>query len=49
MSIASSLALKWNVRGVEFADQPRSGQTTFGLVVGLYSTNRPPLPDREGE
>jgi DNA-binding transcriptional ArsR family regulator len=34
---------------VEFAEQPRSGETTFGLVVGLYPTSRPPLPDQENQ
>jgi DNA-binding transcriptional ArsR family regulator len=29
----------------EFASQPRGGSTTYGLVVGIYPTGRPPLPD----
>jgi DNA-binding transcriptional ArsR family regulator len=29
----------------EFARQPRGGATTYGFVVGLYPTSRPPLPD----
>ncbi len=30
---------------VEFAREPRAGDTTYGLVVGIYPTDRPALPD----
>lgn len=30
---------------IEFAQQPRGGDVTFGLVVGIYPTDRPRLPD----
>lgn len=32
---------------MEFAREPRGGDTTYGLVVGLYPTDRPRLPDPE--
>lgn len=38
----------WNERLnellVEFSREPRGGDTTFGLVVGLFPTERPSLP-----
>jgi DNA-binding transcriptional ArsR family regulator len=30
---------------VEFVQEPRGGDVTFGLVVGIYPTDRPRLPD----
>lgn len=32
---------------VEFQDQPRGGEVTFGMAVTLYPTTRRPLPDDE--
>ena len=32
---------------MEFASEPRGGDTTYALVVALYPTNRAPLPPRE--
>lgn len=31
----------------EFTAEERGGETTFGLLLALYPTNRPHLPDRE--
>jgi DNA-binding transcriptional ArsR family regulator len=33
--------------GGDFAELPRSGDTVFGFVVGLYPTDFPTLPDQE--
>jgi DNA-binding transcriptional ArsR family regulator len=33
----------------EFARLPRSGDTTYGFVVGLYPTDHPSLPDNTDE
>lgn len=30
---------------VEFTREPRAGDVTYGLVVGIYPTGRPALPD----
>lgn len=32
----------------EFVSEPRSGETTFGMLVAFYPTDRPHLPDTEG-
>jgi DNA-binding transcriptional ArsR family regulator len=32
---------------MEFAAESRGGDTTYGLVVGLYPTDRPHLPDQD--
>jgi DNA-binding transcriptional ArsR family regulator len=49
--IPDERALEWKHRLdallVEFAGEPRGGETTYGLVYGLYATNRPPLPEDE--
>jgi len=34
---------------VEFASEPRGGDTTYSLVYGLYATSRPPLPETPGD
>lgn len=34
---------------MEFADQPRSGGTTYALVYGVFPSSLAPLPDREGD
>lgn len=52
--IEASRAEQWEGRlldlAEEFAAQPRGGTTTYGLIMGLYPTDRPALPpDREGE
>lgn len=31
----------------EFVSEPRSGETTFGMLVAFYPTDRPHLPDAE--
>jgi DNA-binding transcriptional ArsR family regulator len=33
----------------EFTEEPRGGETTYGLLVAMYPTNRPHLPDTENE
>jgi DNA-binding transcriptional ArsR family regulator len=33
----------------EYAAQERSGTTVYGLLLGLYPTDRPSLPERTGE
>ena len=47
--IPEHAAAEWSRRlselADEFADQTRGGDTTFGLLIGLYSTERRPLPD----
>jgi DNA-binding transcriptional ArsR family regulator len=52
--IDSDRAADWERRlldlAEEFATQPRSGTTAYGLIIGLYPTDRPALPpDIEGE
>ncbi len=46
-------AEEWRLRllglAEEFAAQPRSGATTYGLIIGLYPTDRPALPPEGGE
>jgi hypothetical protein len=32
---------------MEFADQPRGGDVTFGFVMGIYPTDRGRLPDQD--
>ncbi len=32
----------------EFVAEERNGETTFGMLVAFYPTDRPHLPDREG-
>ncbi|GAB2601369.1 winged helix-turn-helix domain-containing protein [Pseudactinotalea suaedae] len=47
--IPDERALEWKHRLddllMEFADEPRGGETTYGLVFGLYATTRAPLPE----
>jgi len=47
--IPDSRAAEWMQRLVdlseEFIDEERSGETTYGLVIGFYPTDRPHLPD----
>ncbi len=31
----------------EFVSEPRSGETTFGMLIAFYPTDRPHLPDAE--
>ncbi|HXV70167.1 MAG TPA: winged helix-turn-helix domain-containing protein [Acidimicrobiia bacterium] len=31
----------------EYTEEPRGGETTYGLLVAMYPTNRPHLPDEE--
>ena len=33
----------------EFTEEPRGGETTYGLLIAMYPTNRPHLPDQEDE
>ncbi len=33
----------------EFAKLPRSGETTYGFVAGLYATDHPTLPERSAD
>jgi hypothetical protein len=33
----------------EFTTEPRGGETTFGLLLAMYPTDRPHLPDRKGD
>jgi len=33
----------------EFAQTPRSGDTVYGFVAGLYPTDYPTLPDSDGD
>jgi DNA-binding transcriptional ArsR family regulator len=44
-------AAEWQKRlaelTVEFASEPRSGETTYGLLVAMYPTDRSHLPDVE--
>lgn len=40
---ADEWSKRLNALLVEFADQPRSGDTVFGLTFALYATNRTPL------
>jgi predicted ArsR family transcriptional regulator len=52
--IEATRAEEWERRlldlAEEFAAQPRGGATTYGLIIGLYPTDRPALPpDPEGE
>lgn len=32
----------------EFTHEPRGGETTYGLLVAMYPTDRPHLPDGDG-
>lgn len=51
--IPTDRAEKWGRRLehllVEFAREPRAGDVTYGLVVGIYPTERPALPDPANE
>lgn len=51
--IDSGRAAEWKARVLElaeeFAAQPRSGATTYGLLIGLYPTDRPALGDDDPE
>jgi hypothetical protein len=33
----------------EFTTEKRGGETTFGLLLAMYPTDRPHLPDHEDE
>jgi DNA-binding transcriptional ArsR family regulator len=33
----------------EFTTEPRGGETTFGLLLAMYPTDRPHLPDQKGD
>lgn len=33
----------------EFTTEKRGGETTFGLLLAMFPTDRPHLPDREGD
>lgn len=33
----------------EFTTEPRGGETTFGLLLAMYPTDRPHLPDNEND
>jgi len=50
--IPDEMADEWAKRlaelAAEFTAEPRGGQTTFGLLLAMYPTDRPHLPDREG-
>lgn len=41
---AEAWALRLQDELVEFANEPRSGDTTYAMVVALYPTDRAPLP-----
>lgn len=47
--IPDDRAEEWNQRlmdlVIEFTEEPRAGDTTYGLLVALYATDRPHLPD----
>ncbi|WP_298330832.1 winged helix-turn-helix domain-containing protein [Haloactinopolyspora sp.] len=47
--IPAERAEEWQRRlselSVEFVSEPRAGDVTFGLVVAIYPTDRPRLPD----
>ncbi|CAN5879950.1 hypothetical protein BH23ACT5_BH23ACT5_05390 [soil metagenome] len=49
--IPAERALEWSERLIdlvtEFAAAPRGGDTVYGLIVGLYPTTRPHLPDAD--
>ncbi len=49
--IQESRAAEWVQRLVdlsdEFSGEERSGETTYGLVIGFYPTDRPHLPNSE--
>ena len=46
-------AKEWGLRLAEltqeFTAEPRGGDTSYGMLVALYPTDRPHLPDEEGE
>ncbi|MGA7280281.1 MAG: winged helix-turn-helix domain-containing protein [Acidimicrobiia bacterium] len=44
---AREWALKLGELAQEFASEPRGGETTFGLLLAMYPTDRPHLPDRD--
>lgn len=49
--IPAERAAEWVIRlselTQEFVTEPRSGETTYGLLMALYPTDRPHLPDTE--
>ncbi len=51
--IPTERATEWAQRlfdlAEEFTASPRGGQTTYGLLVAMYPTDRPHLPDKETE
>jgi DNA-binding transcriptional ArsR family regulator len=44
---ADAWAIRIQDELVEFASEPRGGDTTYAMVVALYPTNRAPLPTPE--
>jgi hypothetical protein len=46
---AAQWARRLNELVEEFTAEERAGETTYGLLVAMYPTDRPHLPDREGE
>jgi DNA-binding transcriptional ArsR family regulator len=51
--IPDERAAEWATRlgdlAQEFASMERGGETTFGLVIAMYPTDRPHLPEQERE
>jgi DNA-binding transcriptional ArsR family regulator len=51
--IPDERAEEWNQRltdlAAEFTKEKRGGETTYGLAIALYPTDRPHLPDGQGE
>lgn len=51
--IPEERAVEWNDRLAElvsdFTAEPRAGETTYGLLVAFYPTDRPHLPDTEDD
>ncbi|MGD2101661.1 MAG: winged helix-turn-helix domain-containing protein [Acidimicrobiia bacterium] len=49
--IPDDRADEWNTRltelAAEFTTEKRGGETTYGLMIALYPTDRPHLPDEE--
>jgi hypothetical protein len=46
---AREWALRMGELSQEFVSEARGGETTFGLLVALYPTDRPHLPDPKDE
>ena len=51
--IPDERAEEWATRlgelAAEFTTEKRGGETTFGLLLAMYPTDRPHLPDRKGD